>query len=350
MTEPIDRLRRADPAAGLGAQPDERAEADLALLLAEPRPAPARAGRPAPRRIAPILVTAVVAIAVVALTAAVLAFAHPRTDAGGTGTPTLGTASCHPAAVLPFQCGTYRSTYGGAAITGDSGGPAKDRLSISFTAQEGGLLLSARTGGCFAEQVLVRYDGTRLVRIGPPVYGQNGCFGKGADTGTWAYAFLRGPLQLTGTDGPYFGSGRSSVFFEYEGAAPIGAAQLPRNDTGCVTAHVQPFPCGNLRSTAGTGALAFLGSSPYTLGFRHLNAQLTAGLSGGCNELSFALEPDGDSIVVAGSSATDMLCLGPRGAHDTALSRFFGGVLTARISGTTITFAKGSSSATFQRG
>lgn len=324
MTGPIDRLRAADPGAALGPQPDERAEADLRVLLAEPQPAGASAPHRERRRLAPVLVTAVVALAVIALTAAVLGFVHPRTDVGGTSTPTLGPSDCHPAEVLPFECGTYESTYGGKAITGDLGGPAKDRLRISFTPKDGALLLTASTIDCFAETVMVRYDGTRLIRIGTPEYSENDCNGPGADKKSWAYAFLNGPLELGGdvsVDGPDFGSGASSVFFEYLGAAPIGAQQSPRNDDGCVAAHVQPFSCSDAVSAAGSGTVEFLGSNRYKLFFRHGNGQLTAVLDGACNTLSFVFEPDGNTLVAIPAGSTLVGCFGDRAQHDAASRR-----------------------------
>ena len=354
MTDPIARLRAADPAAG-DRRPDERAERDLRLLLTEaPSTGPVTPAPPSHRRTAPLLVTAVVAAAVIALTVAVLGIPHPQTDVGGTApvsiAPTLGTGACHPAELLPFQCGTYRSTYGGKAITGDTGGPAKDPLSISFTRVGGLLTLSARTSSCLAMSVPVRYDGKRLVRLAA-VTPEVGVICHGVDFGTlrgnWAYKFLNGPLDVDGADGPYFGKGDSSVFFSYQGAAPIGEQQLPRNETTCVPAHVAPFSCSPYFSSGGSGSVAFLGTNLFRLSFLHINGQLTAVLGGRCNSLSVVLQPDGNTLVASGGGTTTMLCTGAPGLQDAAVMRFFSGVLTYRIDGSRLTFASGSSSAVF---
>lgn len=364
MSAPIDRLRAADPAAGLGAQPDERAEADLRLLLAEARPASAPARRPERRAIGPLLVTAVVAAAVIAVTATALAIVHPRTDVGGTTPASPNTSSiqppyiaedCAPQKVLPFECGTYRSVYGAPSVTGDTGGPAKDPLSMSFTTAQGGLLLTVRSASCFAAVVPVRYDGKRLIRTGTLLVGEaSGCTGPGTnDARHWADAFLRGPLEVDASVGGIaFDSSSAMVTFQYEGAAGIGEAQLPRTDRTCVPAHVQPFTCAVSRSTKGTGTLAFLAAAPYTLRFEHSNGELTAVLAGKCNTMSVVVEPEpgpaGLVVAIPGAS-TAMGCFGVAGAHDAAVSAFFRGELTLSTTGSGITFTKGGTSATFTR-
>lgn len=366
MTEAPRRLRAADPASSLPPQPDTRAEADLRVLLAEPQSVSAVPHRVASsRRFGPVLVTGLVAIVVVAITAAVLGVVEPRTDqaappasptsAPSTISPPYQLGGCRPAEVLPFQCGTYRSVYGADAITGNTGGPAKDHLSLSFTTQHGVLLLRAQTDSCFAGVLPVRYDGKALVGAGEPLFGEaSGCSGPGTnDKKNWAYAFLTGPLVVSPGGGLAFNTAKSLVTFDYEGSADIGEPQLPRNDATCITAHVEPFSCGDYRSSGGTGTLAFLGSSPYRLGFHHLNGELTAGLMGDCNSIGVSFQPDsspaGLTIVAIPGGSTAMGCMGDRGTHDEKISDFFDGVLTYRITGDTITFTKGSSSATFTR-
>lgn len=360
MIAPIDRLRSADPAAGLGSQPDERAAADLRLLLAEPHRTAEPVRRPERRRLAPILVTGVVAVVVIAVTLAVFGAVRPRTNVAAPSPapsamlePPYLLEDCVPSDVLPFECGTYRSVYGAASVSGDTGGPAKDPLSISFTSAHGVLYLSARSGSCFAAVVPVRYDGKRLVRIGQLLVGQAaGCTGAGTnDAKHWANAFLNGPLAVdAGGGGLAFDVGTAMVTFEYQGSAAIGERQLPRTDTTCVTAHVRPFTCAGRRSIGGTGTLAFLRASPYSLRFQHINGELTASLGGGCNGMSVVLqqEPGPAGIIVAiPSGTTTAACGGPSGAHDAAISAFFRGELTATVSGDTVVFTRGSSSATF---
>lgn len=360
MTGPIDRLGASDPAAGLAPQPDERAEADLRLLLAEPQRTPVAVPGPERRRLAPILVTGVVAVVVIAVTLAVFGAVRTRADVAAPSPtssamlePPYLLEDCVPSEVLPFECGTYRSVYGAASVSGDTGGPAKDPLSISFASAHGVLYLSARSASCFAAVVPVRYDGKRLVRIGQLLVGQAaGCTGAGTnDAKHWANAFLNGPLAIAGGGGGLaFDLDTAMVTFRYQGPAAIGERQLPRNDTTCVTAHVQPFTCTSLRSSGGTGDLAFLRTSRYTLRFQHINGELTASLGGGCNGMSVVLQQDPGPariIVAIPGGMTTVACGGLRGAHDAAISAFFRGELTATVSGDTVVFTRGSSSATF---
>jgi hypothetical protein len=363
MTDPLEHLRRADPAAGIAT--DDRAEADLRLLLAETRTDVVPLRPVMERRSAvPVLVTAIVAVLVVALSATLLLAVHSRTDAAApTPTPSATVIEppyladdCEPQRVLPFECGTYRSVYGAPSVTGDTGGPAEDPVSISFTSTQGVLLLTAVSRSCFAAVVPVRYDGRRLVRVGELLVGQSSTCTEGPglrDAAHWADAFLRGSLRLDGTGGGLvFDVSTAMVTFEYQGVAGIGEPQLPRNDTRCVAAHVAPFACGTFRATSGTGSLAFLRSDPYRLVFTHVNGELTASFTGGCNAMSVVLEPEhgpAGLVVAIPGATTSMGCPGVEGTHDRAVSDFFDGEVTAAVSRTTVTFTKGSSSATFAR-
>ena len=374
MRSLIARLRAADPAAALPQRPDERAEADLRALLAEPMPVPMPVPVPEPdeawsppvrepRRLAPVLVTVAAAVAVVLGTAAVLAGAGQRQDAAAPA-PTSSASSapglrppyipddCHPAAVAPFQCGTYRSEYGAPSITGSTGGPAEDPLTISFSTVRTALLLTARSDdGCFAASIPVVHDGTRLVRAGEALFGVSERCPGGMRTGTWGERFLRGPLAIDGGgDGLAFDVSTAMVTFEYQGAAAMGEPQLPRNDARCIPAHVTPFGCARFRSTSGTGALAFLGEHPFRLSFQHVNGQLTGSLAGGCNGTAVVFQPDDHVIFAAPGGSTLMACSADRSARDRAVSDFFRGELTVAITDRTIVFTSGASSATFTTG
>jgi heat shock protein HslJ len=105
---------------------------------------------------------------------------------------------------------------------------------------------------------------------------------------------------------------------------------------------------GRYRATNGTGTLAFLKEHSYRLGFEHINGELTATLDGTCNAFSPILEIDGKRVVAIPGASTAVGCLGPDGGWDNALSRFFDGVLTYRISGDTLTFSSRMATAVFQ--
>uniref|UniRef100_UPI0035CA1AF8 hypothetical protein n=1 Tax=uncultured Amnibacterium sp. TaxID=1631851 RepID=UPI0035CA1AF8 len=259
---------------------------------------------------------------------------------------------CSPAAVAPFECGTYRSVYGAPAVTGDTGGPAKDPLSISFSTIHGVLYLTARSESCFAAGVPVRYDGNRLTLAGRLLVGQAaGCTGAGTnDAKHWANAFLRGPMRIDASGGGLaFDTDTAMVTFRYQGAAGIGEQQLPRNDATCVAAHVQPFSCATYRSTGGTGTLSFLAAHPYTLRFQHINGELTAELGGDCNSLSVILQPDTHTVFAIPAGSTLVGCVKERGDRDNAIAAFFRGDMTVSTTADTIVFSLNGSSATFSR-
>ena len=365
MTDGLDRLRGADPAGRLPQQPDARAEDDLQLLLAEPVPAPrpARVAAPDRSRRAPLPITAVVAAAVVLVTAGVLVAVHPDHDVAApvsqsaSSVPTVGPPyvldGCRPSHALPFQCGTYRSVFGGSAVTGAAGGPAEDALSISFIPQQGVLLMEAVGDRCFGAGIPVRFNGTRLVRAGEALFGEtSGCGSSASPTGDrgWATAFLQGPLRVdVAGSGLVFGSGTSTVAFEYQGTAAIGERQLPRNDRTCVPAHVEPFRCGTFRSSSGTGSLAFLGTDRYRLSFQHVNGELTVSLVGRCNATSASIQFDGPEAVVIPRGVTTMGCPGDRQRHDDEIARFFDGIVGYRAGADSVTFRSGDTAATFMR-
>jgi hypothetical protein len=260
-------------------------------------------------------------------------------------------ATCHPAEILPFECGTYRSVWGAKSITGDAGGPAKDPLTLSVSHGGSGLVLHAVSAHCLTATVPFRHETTRLVPTGPATYGQGGCFGSGPNTRDWAYAFLRGPLVLdAGAGGLAFNERHAMVTFEYEGVTAPGSRPIVRTDRGCVPAHVVPFSCGTYRSVRGTGELAFLAAHPYRLSFEHINGELTAELMGQCNALSAPVEPDGGELVVVSVGSTLEACMGPPGARDTAFVNVLTGTVRFHVDGSEVTFTKGASSAVFRLG
>jgi hypothetical protein len=253
--------------------------------------------------------------------------------------------------VLPFECGTYRSVWGAATVNGDAGGPATDPLMLSISRAGSGLVLRAVGAHCFAATVAFRLEGKRIVRTAPATYGQGGCLGPGPNTKDWAYAFLRGPLELDGgTGGIAFTMRHAMVTFDYEGVTPLGSRRIARNDRSCVPAHVRPFSCGTYGAVRGTGTLAFLAAHPYRLSFQHMNGELTAELMGQCNALAASVEPDGGALTVAGIASTLEGCTGPPGARDDAFVRFLTGTLRFQVDGDRVTFTKGASSAVFQLG
>ncbi|MDH2442639.1 META domain-containing protein [Amnibacterium sp. CER49] len=280
--------------------------------------------------------------------------AAPMTAPASTATPTPASATgptCHPAEILPFECGTYRSVWGAKPVVGDAGGPAKDPLTFSVDAARSGLVVHAVGAHCFTATQPVRLEGKRLVPIGRGTYGRGGCAGEGANTKDWAYAFLRGPHRIdASTGGLAFDLGAAMVTFDHEGVAPLGSTPVARNDRACVPAHVRPFSCGTYRSVSGSGTLTFLAAHPYRLSFEHINGGLTAELMGRCNALGAAVEPDGDELVVVGVGSTLMGCTGAPGAEDAAFFRILTGALRFQVSGSRLTVTKGASSAVFRRG
>jgi hypothetical protein len=267
------------------------------------------------------------------------------------GVPARASASaCRPVLVLPFECGTYRSVFGVKSVTGSTGGPATDRLTLSFLPVKGRLMLEAVGDDCFNAELPVSVRGARLIRTGEIRYGGGACHGPGANTHDWAYAFLNGPLQFdaSGGGGLVFDSRTAMVTFEYDGVTPLGQKPIPRNEFTCVAAHIAPFSCGRYTSTSGTGALAFLRHHQYRLGFEHINGELTVTMKGTCNALSSILEVDGASAVALPGASSSMACAGPDGGWDDTLARFFDGVLTYRIDGSELTFSSRTATAVFQ--
>ncbi len=264
--------------------------------------------------------------------------------------------ACRPTAVFPLQCGTYRSTFGGEAVRGVGGGPRQQPLQISFTVRADGLVLLAGSG-CWTAEVPMRFvadpDRRRRFperiaeRAGAPRFDTGRCGSRSTGEAGWARSFLRSSLRTETAES--FGSGRTAVFFEYQGSAPIGQPQIARNDRRCVPAHVAPFRCGEYRSTGGTGSVAFLAARPFRLSFHHLNGRLTAGLLGRCNALSAELQPDGEAVVATGGASTMMGCPGVRAADDGAVSDFFHGVLRMRQHDGVVTFSSPRGTATFAR-